>query len=109
MPNNKNRVQTYVNDATYERLKYLAESRETSVSSLVAEILQTVEQDADSPSSSSSQKSPYVTREEMIAFVSEAVARAEQHWESAASHEASVHRLFVEQMANQFKTLKGGK
>ena len=45
----------------------------------------------------------------MIAYVTEAITRAETAWEVAATQEAQVHRMFVEQMANQFKALKGGK
>ena len=106
MANNKNRIQTYVNDSTHERLKYLAESKEMSVSGLVAEILQTVEQDVPSSVSGGSQRSPYVTREEMIAYVTEVVARAEQHWETSASSVAGIFKGLSHEMAKEMEQMK---
>ena len=95
MVNNKNRIQAYVNDATHERLQALADSRRVSLSSVVAEILQTIEQDG-SPSAAPSPV--YVTREEMVEYVTGVVLRAEAHWESTASTITGVNKMLFQEM-----------
>lgn len=98
MANNRNRIQTYVNDATHERLQALADSRKTSLSSVVAEILQTIEHDA-TPSGPSG--SPFVTREEMVEYVNEVLMRAEGHWESTVAGISGITQGIVKEMEKQ--------
>lgn len=98
MANNKNRIQIYVNDATHERLLALADSRRMSLSSVVAEILQTIEQDG-SPSAVPSLT--YVTREEMVEYVTGVVLRAEAHWEATTNTITGVNRALMKEMDKQ--------
>ena len=103
MANNRNRIQTYVNDAAYERLQALADSRRVSLSSVVAEILQTVEQ-SGSPSVTSG--SPYVTQKEMVEYVNEVLMRAEGLWEASAGSQMAIFKSAVEFVAEERDQLK---
>lgn len=106
MPNNKNRIQTYVNDAAYERLQAIADSRRVSLSSVVAEILQTVEQDA-SPSATSD--SPCVTRKEMVEYVNEVLMRAEAHWEASSGSQMALFKSALEFVGKERDQLKASQ
>lgn len=92
----KKRIQAYVSDAIYYMLEDQAQREGVSISEAAAQILSTY-------SSGSSSSSSFVTREEMVAYVTEVVTRAETAWEAAATQEGHIQRMFIKEMSKQLK------
>jgi hypothetical protein len=103
-----NRIQAYVNDATYERLKSLSELRGLSISSVASSILQTVPLDGNSPSSSS--PDDYVSmaqlesifrefQSQMSALIIREIAIAETRWEASATAANVINQSIIQDLA----------
>ena len=92
----KKRIQAYVSDAIYHMLEDQAQREGVSISEAAAQILSTYSSGPSSPSG-------YVTREEMITYVTEAVTRAETVWEAAATQEGHLQRMFMKEMAKKLE------